>query len=40
MGEEPEESSFIFVTAGGETVAAYRDGEDETDVGGTDGNER
>lgn len=29
--KEPEGSSSIVVTAGGETVAAYRDGEDVTD---------
>lgn len=30
-GKEQEGSSSIVVTAGGETVAAYRDGEDVTD---------
>lgn len=30
-GKEPEGSSAIVVTAGGETVAAYRDGGDVTD---------
>lgn len=29
--KEPEGSSSIVVTVGGETVAAYRDGEDVTD---------